>query len=115
MHSAVMIIGVLFVIELLLGVCLLKILCYPLGKVKWSTNAKRSILVGVGVLLASPALAPAGSSALIPLPLGVLLIFVRRSEDVDFLMRTGWFLLPSMIVTGIVFFYMARRCFYAVS
>jgi hypothetical protein len=115
MLSAVMLIGVLSTIELLLGVWLLALLRHPLDKAKWPANAKRSLLVGFGVLLASPALAPAGSSALIPLPLGVLLIFVRGSEDMDFLMHTSWFLLPSMIVTGIAFIYMARRCFPAVS
>jgi membrane-associated PAP2 superfamily phosphatase len=111
MFSAVLLIGGVSIVELMLGVGLLALLFSPMRKTNWSVHAKRSLLIILGVILISPALTPAGSTALIPLPLGVLLAFIRRAEDVTFLFHTLWFLVPSMLVTGFVFGYMARRLF----
>ena len=111
MFSAVLLIGGVSIVELILGAFLLALLFSTLRKAGWSINGKRALLIILGVVLVSPALAPAGSSALIPLPLGVLLAFIRTSEDVTFLFRTYWFIVPSMLVTGLVFGYVARRLF----
>jgi len=111
MFSAVLLIGGVSIVELILGAFLLALLFSTLRKAGWSINGKRALLIILGVVLVSPALAPAGSAALIPLPLGVLLAFIRKSEDVTFLFRTYWFIVPSMLVTGLVFGYIARRLF----
>jgi hypothetical protein len=111
MVSAVLLIGFVSIVELILGSALLVFLFSLLRRVGWSSHVKRVLLIVLGVMLISPALAPAGSMALIPLPLGILLAFLRRSEDVTFLYRTLWFIVPSMLVTGLVFVYIARRLF----
>ena len=111
MVSVVLLIGFVSMIELMLGSALLALLFTLLRKARWPSYAKRALLIVFGVILVSPALAPAGFMALIPLPLGVLLAFLRKSEDVTFLFRTLWFIVPSMLVTGLVFGYMARRLF----
>jgi len=111
MLSAVVLIGFGSIVELTLGIGLLALVVSPIRKTDWPVRAKRTLLVTLGVILISPALAPAGSTALIPLPLGVLLAFIRRAEDVALLINTLWFLAPSMLVSGVVFSYVARRLF----
>ena len=111
MFSAVLLIGGVSIVELVLGAGLFALIFSPMRKTNWSVHAKRALLIILGVVLISPALAPAGSSALVPLPLGILLAFIRKSDDAIFLVRTYWFLIPSMLVTGLVFGYVARRLF----
>lgn len=111
MLSAVLFIGVVSIVELIVGVALLALLFSALRKTTWRILAKRASLIIVGVMLASPAPAPAGSAALIPLPLGVLLASIREWEDVTFLFRTYWFIVPSMLVTGLLLSYVAHRLF----
>jgi len=111
MVSAVLLISFVSIVELILGSALLALLFSLLRKASWSRHAKRALLIVLGVILVSPALAPAGSTALIPLPLGILLAFLRKSEDVNFLLRTLWFIVPSMLITGLVLGYIARRLF----
>ncbi|UPG84340.1 hypothetical protein L2Y94_13420 [Luteibacter aegosomatis] len=99
------------VVELLIGVGLLSFFVYPVKNIAWPNNRKRVIFVCVGVLITSPALAPAGTLALFPIPLGVLLMYLRSSEDAIFLLKTWWFILPSMLITGLACTYAANRLF----
>lgn len=103
------------IIELVVGCALLALLFQPLRKFSWPSLHKRQLFVVFGVLLISPTVAPAGAISVIPLPIGVLLAFIRSSSDVIFLFRTWWFLLPSMLVTGFVFRHVANRMFLIVN
>lgn len=111
MVSEFLLLGFLATAELVLGIALLALLFYPFRKADWANRFKRALFIAFGVVLASPALAPAGSITVIPLPLGVLLAFIRSSSDIIFLLRTFWFTVPAMLITGFVSGYVARRLF----
>lgn len=84
MLFSALILVLIAVAELTFGVALLTAVTYPLRKSKWPINSKQWIFSVLGGLLASPAIAPAGTLAVFPLPLGVLLAFVRTSTDAYF-------------------------------
>jgi len=111
MVSEFLVFGCLSIFELMLGSAILAILFYPLRKAGWNNGVNRALFVAFGIVLVSPALAPAGFITVIPLPLGILLAFIRSSSDITFLLRTSWFTVPSMFVTGFIFSYIARRLF----
>jgi hypothetical protein len=111
MLSAVLILGFISIVELVLGIGLLTLVFYPLQKVAWTAHRKRAVFVALGILLVSPAVAPAGTLAVIPLPFGVLLAFIRSSTDATFLFQTWWFIVPSMLITGFACRYVAHRLF----
>jgi hypothetical protein len=101
----------IFIVELVLGIGLLATVFYPLKKSAWSNYQKRAIFVAVGALLVSPAVAPAGTLAIIPIPLGVLLACIRSSMDAMFLLKTWWLIAPSMLITAFVCRYVSHRLF----
>lgn len=109
MLSVVLILFFSSVVELGLGVGLLSFVFCPLQKTAWPNRRKEAIFVALGVFLVSPSVAPAGSLAVMPLPLGVLIAFMRSSTDAMFLFKTGWFVVPSMLIMGLVCRYVARR------
>ena len=111
MFSAVLILGFVSIVELVIGVGLLTVVLYPLQKSAWTIQRKKAMFVALGVLLVSPAIAPAGTLSVMPLPLGVLLAFIRSITDVTFLLQTWWFIVPSMLITGLVCRYVAHRLF----
>lgn len=111
MLSAVLILGSISIVELVLGTGLLAFIFYPLQKAAWPNHRKRAVFIASGVLLVSPAVAPAGTLAVAPLPLGVLLSFIRSSTDAMFLLKTWWFIVPSMLITGFLCRYVAHRLF----
>lgn len=111
MVSAVLILGCIAIVELVVGISLLAFIFFSVQKTPGFSNRRRFAFVALGVLLISPALVPAGTLAVVPLPLGVLLAFVRSSADVMFLLKTWWFIVPSMLVTGFACRYVARRFF----
>jgi hypothetical protein len=65
--------------------------------------------VTLGTTILSPALAPAGTIAAIPLPLGVLLPFTRSANDLAFLIHQWQFLVPSMLITSAICSYIVWR------
>lgn len=109
MISVVMVIGFISIVELALGIGFLVVIFHSFRNAAWPSNRKRVAFIILGVLLISPAIAPAGTLAVIPLPLGILLAFMRSSTDAMFMLKTWWFILPSMIVTGVVCRYVAQR------
>jgi hypothetical protein len=111
MLSVVLILVFISIMELVLGVGLLAFVFYPLKKSSWPNHRKRAAFIALGILLVSPAVAPAGTIAVISLPLGVFLAFIRSSTDAMFLLKTWWFLVPSMLITGVVCRYVAHRLF----
>lgn len=111
MLSAALILGLVAIVELVIGVGLLTIVLYPLQKAAWPIQRKKAMFVALGVLLVSPAIVPAGTLAVIPLPLGVILAFIRSLTDVTFLLKTWWFISPSALITGFVCRYVAHRLF----
>jgi hypothetical protein len=74
-------------------------------------SMQRILFVALGTIILSPALAPAGTIAAIPLPLVVLLIFTRSASDIAFLVHQWLFLMPSMLVTATICCYIAWRVF----
>jgi hypothetical protein len=108
-----LILGFIYIAELVLGIGLLAFVFYPFQKSAWPNHRKRLLFIALGVLLVSPAVAPAGTLAVIPLPLGVLLAFIRSSTDAMFLARTWWLIVPSMLITGFACRYVAHRLFSA--
>jgi hypothetical protein len=111
MFSVVLILGFVSIVELVIGVGLLTLIFYPLKKTAWPIHRKQAVFAALGVLIVSPAIAPAGTLAVIPLPLGVLLAFMRSSTDATFLLQTWWFIVPSMLITGLACRYVAHRLF----
>jgi len=111
MLSSVLILGFLSIAGLGIGIALLSLILYPLQKATWPLRRKQGLFTTLGILLASPAVAPAGTLSVIPLPLGVLLTSIRSSTDVMFLLKTWWFIVPSMLITGFVCKYVAHRLF----
>ena len=110
-HEFLLLLGFLSIAELLLGSAVFALIFYPLRKARLDNLFKRASFISFGVVLASPALAPAGSIMVIPLPFGIFLAFTRSSSDANFLLRNFWFTAPSMLITGLVFWYVARRLF----
>lgn len=111
MFSAVLILWLVAIVELVIGVGLLTVVLYPLQKAAWPIQRKKAMFVALGVLFVSPAIAPAGTLSVMPLPFGALLAFIRSLTDVAFLLKTLWFILPSMLITGFVCRYVAHRLF----
>ena len=58
MLSAMLILVLISIVELVLGIGFLTLLSYPLQKVAWPAYRKQVVFVALGVLLVSPALAP---------------------------------------------------------
>ena len=94
-HEFLLLLGFLSITELLLGNALFALIFYPLRKAGLDNRFKRASFIAFGVVLASPALAPAGSIMVIPLPFGILLAFTRSSSDVSFF--TSKFLVHSPV------------------
>jgi len=113
MLSAVLIIGCIAIMELVVGIGVLVLIFHSVQKTSRFSGRRRFAFVASGVLLISPALVPAGTLAVLPLPLGVLLTFVRSSADALFLLKTWWFIVPSMLITGFACRYTAYRVFSA--
>lgn len=109
MFSAVLIIGFISIVELTFGIGFLIAIFYLFKNAAWPSHRKRTVFVILGVLLISPSLAPAGTLAVIPLPLGILLAFIQSSTDAMFMLATWWFMLPSMLVTGITCRFVAKQ------
>ena len=76
-----------------------------------TVSAQRAAFVVLGTILLSPALAPAGTFGAFPLPLGVMLAFVRSLQDLTFFFRMWRFMLPSVIATAFVCWLLAKFMF----
>src|SRR5206468_5536893 len=111
MLSAVLILACIAIVELVVGISVLAFIFSSVQKTPGFSRRRQFAFVALGVLLFSPALVPAGTLAVVPLPLGVLLTFVRSSADALFLLKTWWFIVPSMLITGFACSYVAHRCF----
>jgi hypothetical protein len=103
--------GFISVVEMAVGCALLALLFRPLQKVGLPVIHKKVLFVVLGVLLISPIVAPAGSITLIPLPVCVLIAFIRSMSDIMFLFRAWWFVVPSILVTGFVCWCLASKIF----
>ena len=82
-----------------------------LRKLRVPTHVRRAWFIVVGSLVASPSLSPAGTLAMLPLPLGLMLAFTRSVFDLRFLVSTWWFFVPSLAVTASACWYIARSVF----
>lgn len=111
MLSAVLILGCIAIVEFAFGVGVLVLIFHSVQKKSGFSHRTRLAFVALGVLLISPALVPAGTLAVVPLPMGVLLALMRSSEDALFLLKTWWFIVPSMLITGFACRYAAHRVF----
>lgn len=111
MITLIMVLTFLYAAELLIGVAILSFILHPLRQVRWSVFSKRVVLTILGVILVSPVLAPAGTLAVIPVPISVLMAFTRSSADVGYMLHTSWFIALSMLVTALLCRYVARRMF----
>ena len=112
MVSVVLMLAFVSIVEVVLGIGLLALVLYPpLQKATWTIRRKRVVFVTLGVLLISPVVAPAGTLAVIPVPIGVFLAFTRSSADVAFLLQAWWFIVPSMLATGFACWYVVHRLF----
>ena len=70
--------------------------------------AQRATFISLGTVILAPALAPAGTLAAFPLPLGIMLLFVRSLHDLGYFVHMWCFLLPSLLVTGVVCWLISR-------
>jgi hypothetical protein len=95
----------------LIGGAVLAPMAYGLRKLKAPVSVQRSAFVILGTIILSPVLAPAGTIAVIPLPLGALLLFTRSVSDIAYLVRIWWFLVPSLLITAAICCYIAWRVF----
>lgn len=111
MLSAALTLGCIAIVELVVGISVLAFIFFSVQKMPGFSRRRRLAFVALGALLFSPALVPAGTLAVVPLPLGVLLTFVRSSADALFLLKTWWFIVPSMLITGFACSYVAHRFF----
>jgi hypothetical protein len=84
------------------GIAVLYILSLCLRAARLSSSFQQPVAVFLGTVMLSPVLAPAGTIAVVPVPLAVLLPFTRSAEDVEFLVRQWWFLVPSLLATAAV-------------
>ena len=74
-------------------------------------RAQRATFVVLGVAILSPMLAPAGTLAVMPVPLGVMLAFTRSVSDFSYFARMWWFVVPSLLITALICWGIARRVF----
>lgn len=111
MLTPAVILGFIAIVELALGIGLLTFVFNLFQNAGWPARRKQAAFVASGVLLISPAAAPAGMLAVVPLPLGMMLAFIRSAADAAFLLHTWWVIVPSMVITGIACTYVARRIF----
>ena len=95
----------------IIGGAVLVPLAFILRKSNAPVSMQRILFVALGTIILSPALAPAGTIAAIPLPLVVLLLFTRSASDIAFLVHQWRFLIPSMLVTATICCYIAWRVF----
>jgi hypothetical protein len=106
------VLAVLFVASaVIIGGAVLAPFVFILRKSNAPVSIQRILFVALGTIILSPALAPAGTIAVIPLPLVVLLIFTRSASDIAFLVNQWRFLMPSMLVTATICCYIAWRVF----
>ena len=70
--------------------------------------AQRATFISLGTVILAPTLAPAGTLAAIPLPFGIMLLFVRSVHDLGYFTHMWWFMLPSFLVTGAVCWLVSR-------
>ncbi|MBU6247442.1 MAG: hypothetical protein KGN77_06760 [Xanthomonadaceae bacterium] len=106
------VLAVLFVASaVIIGGAVLASIVLILRKSSAPVSMQRILFVALGTIILSPALAPAGTIAAIPLPLVVLLIFTRSTSDIAFLVHQWRFLMPSMVVTATICCYIAWRVF----
>src|SRR6185312_5213312 len=104
--------AILFIVgAIFVGCVVLVPIAYGLRKLKASVSVQRSLFVLLGTIILSPVLAPAGTIAAIPLPLGFLLIFTHSAADISYLAHMWWFVAPSMFVTAVVCIYISWRIF----
>jgi hypothetical protein len=82
-----------------------------LRKLRAPIKVQRFVFIIVGLLIATPSLIPAGTLAVLPLPLGVALVFTRSISDLFFLVKIWWLFLPSVIFTIASCWYIARQAF----
>ena len=71
----------------------------------------RVTLVACGAFILSPSLIPGGEVLVTPLPLGILLLLSHSASDLAFLLRIWWFLVPSMLITAAICWWVARWLF----
>jgi hypothetical protein len=95
----------------LIGTVVLIPVTLGLRKLKVSLIPQRVSFTLVATLLLSPVLAPAGFIMVIPLPLGFMLPFIRSVEDISYLAKIWWFLVPSVLITATACAYVACRVF----
>ena len=95
----------------IIGGAVLAPFVFILRKSNAPVSIQRILFVALGTIILSPALAPAGTIAVIPLPLVVLLIFTRSASDIAFLVNQWQFLMPSMLITATICCYIAWRVF----
>ncbi|WP_155394296.1 hypothetical protein [Xanthomonas albilineans] len=101
----------IYIAELIMGCVILYFISHAIRQVKWSIFHRRYLFMAIGVIIFSPVLAPAGTLAVMPVPFGVLMAFIRSSADFSYLLHTSWFIVLSMFVTALLCRHMARRIF----
>lgn len=93
----------------LVGSAVLYLLVACLRALKLPVPLQRSVAACLGTIILTPALAPAGNIAAIPLPLGILLSFVHSAKDLAFLIHQWQFLVPSVLITSAICSYIVWR------
>jgi hypothetical protein len=111
MASFIALLVTFLVVGLLASAGVMAIFAIFLRKLQTSIQIQRILFIIVGSLIATPSLVPAGTLAVLPLPLGVALAFTRSVCDLLFLVKTWWFFLPSAIFTAASCWYIAQRVF----
>jgi len=111
MASFILLLVAFLVVGLLASAGVMAIVAIFLRKLQTSIKIRRIVFIIVGSLVATPSLVPAGTLAVLPLPLGVTLAFTRSTPDLLFLVKTWWFFLPSVIFTAACCWHIARRVF----
>jgi hypothetical protein len=91
--------------------CIIAFVLVGMREFDATVSAQRAALVVLGTILLSPAVAPAGTFGALPLPLGIMLVFVRSLQDLTFFFRMWWFMLPSVIATALVCWLLAKFMF----
>lgn len=108
--GTLIVLAVLFLAYIaLIGSAILYFLVLGLSVLKLPASLRRGVVVALGTVILSPALAPAGTIAAIPLPLGVLLPSIRSATDLAFLVHQWHFLVPSILVTTAICSYIVWR------
>jgi len=75
MLSAVLILACIAIAEIVVGISVLVLIFHSVQKTSGFSRRRRLAFVALGVLLISPALVPAGTLTVIPLPMGVLMAY----------------------------------------